>query len=355
MKILLASDLHLTDKPADEYRWGLFPFLRELCEREKVARVFILGDITDSKDRHSSRLVNRVADELLMLADAVPNHDSDNAVTCLMGNHDFIHNGDPFFGFLSHIPRVVFYREPSYQDMMEGWGVGIVPFQREGEDLLDAVRQVGALAERHDLLLMHQTIRGSQLSNGTTITEGTEHDDLREEFARWGKVYSGDIHVPQKVGLLEYIGAPYQIKFGDEYRGRVVLYDLETGHASDEHLKCMRKWTLDVASVAQLRDRLRDVSDGDMVRVRLAISRKDMPKSPEMRSECVALVKDSGAHISSLSVHADEVESADVPAPSHLSTRALFAAFCEARAVPKKFVRYAENLIAELEHETAES
>lgn len=29
MSILLTSDLHLTDRDRDEYRWGLFPWLKE--------------------------------------------------------------------------------------------------------------------------------------------------------------------------------------------------------------------------------------------------------------------------------------------------------------------------------------
>lgn len=46
---IMISDLHLTDSPRDEYRWGLFPWLREQIKVYKIEHLLILGDITDRK------------------------------------------------------------------------------------------------------------------------------------------------------------------------------------------------------------------------------------------------------------------------------------------------------------------
>ncbi|HWY34909.1 MAG TPA: hypothetical protein VNX68_09695, partial [Nitrosopumilaceae archaeon] len=62
MSILITSDLHLTDKDRDEYRWGLFPWLKQQIISYKPTTLLFLGDTTDAKDRHSAKLTNRIVD-----------------------------------------------------------------------------------------------------------------------------------------------------------------------------------------------------------------------------------------------------------------------------------------------------
>ncbi|RPI87194.1 MAG: hypothetical protein EHM40_23155, partial [Chloroflexi bacterium] len=81
MTWLVTSDLHLTDRPRDAHRFGLFKWLAKKQRKHGVKATFILGDITDKKDNHSSALVNRVVNELTQL---------EPPVYVLKGNHDFI-------------------------------------------------------------------------------------------------------------------------------------------------------------------------------------------------------------------------------------------------------------------------
>ena len=67
MNILLLADLHLTTTSRDEYRWKLFPWLYEAIIKNTVKYLFILGDLTESKNYHSAQLVNRIVDELCKL------------------------------------------------------------------------------------------------------------------------------------------------------------------------------------------------------------------------------------------------------------------------------------------------
>ena len=57
---LLVSDLHLTDNPRDEYRWGIFGQIDSVIQTYQPSCLVILGDLTDKKDNHSSELVNRL-------------------------------------------------------------------------------------------------------------------------------------------------------------------------------------------------------------------------------------------------------------------------------------------------------
>jgi UDP-2,3-diacylglucosamine pyrophosphatase LpxH len=57
MKAIITSDLHLTDRPQDEYRWGIFPWLVNQSKELEVENLFILGDLTDFKDKHSAKII----------------------------------------------------------------------------------------------------------------------------------------------------------------------------------------------------------------------------------------------------------------------------------------------------------
>ena len=94
MSILIATDLHLSDRQRDRHRFGIFKWLREQQMKYQTKAVFILGDLTETKDTHNANLVNRIVDNLCSLAPPV---------FVLKGNHDYIDPSNPFFGFLDYI------------------------------------------------------------------------------------------------------------------------------------------------------------------------------------------------------------------------------------------------------------
>ena len=49
--------------------------------------------------------------------------------------------------------------------------------------------------------------------------------EFQQTFSKGAKVYSGDIHTPQKAGPVTYVGAPYLVDFGDDYAPRVIVLD----------------------------------------------------------------------------------------------------------------------------------
>ena len=112
--MIITSDLHLTDRARDEYRWELFPWLIELVEETGSDEVLILGDLTDAKNNHSAELVNRMVKELTNL----PAH-----VYVLKGNHDYVDPDQPFFGFLNEIPGVRFVTHPEMLPCLQELGL----------------------------------------------------------------------------------------------------------------------------------------------------------------------------------------------------------------------------------------
>src|SRR5713226_9416852 len=116
MTYLISADLHLSDRPRDEYRWGLFGWLAKMQAKHDVTATMFLGDITQDKDKHSATLVNRLVDELIGLKPPI---------YILRGNHDGIDPANPYFRFLSTIEGVQFIVEPTVID-----GVAFIPHCR---------------------------------------------------------------------------------------------------------------------------------------------------------------------------------------------------------------------------------
>ena len=205
--MILTADLHLTDNEDDGYRWVIFDHLFELARDSHDTEIVILGDLTDRKDRHSAELVNRLIDQLAALSDK-------NDVTILMGNHDMPINGRPFWQFLGHMgdASLRFITKPTER---AGGAELYLPYASNPFEAWSQVNLAGRKA-----IFMHQTVTGAAGNNGHVL-----ENKKMPVFPRGPKIYSGDIHVPQKVGSVTYVGAPHPIKFGDDYPCRILRLD----------------------------------------------------------------------------------------------------------------------------------
>ena len=256
MTSLITTDLHLTDKPRDEYRFGLFPWIRKVVKKYSIQKVFILGDLTDFKDRHSSTLVNRIVDEFGKLSKEVN-------VDILEGNHDFVDVYNPFFRFLNRMKGVqFFYGKPKSNTMPDGGKAIMLPYTKTPKK--DWKKH--NLTE-YDYIFMHQTFGGAVASNGYKM-EGLSASLLKDVN---GQVFSGDIHVPQKIGKVTYVGSPYHIHFGDTFLPRIIL--LKEGRHQYLRFPCLKKVTLNIKTAKDLYN-ITSLSEGDQVKVQVSILRE---------------------------------------------------------------------------------
>lgn len=266
---LLCSDLHLTANPRDEYRWDLFPWLLRTCVKNDVKTVAILGDLTDAKDYHSAELVNKVVQSVVALTWVGVD------VRILMGNHDYLRADHAFFKFLNEVPRVKFICTP-WDSSAEGAACLWLPHSKH-----PGTEWAGFDFSHFQHVFMHQTVSGSVSSNGQAM----HGDDLPLEAMRAaGKVWSGDIHVPQRMGVVEYVGSPYHVHFGDAFRPRCVL--LEEHGCSDLRFRTISRVTLDLpgdwdALPASLRP-------GDQVKVRVHLKPAEVHHWQAIRRELLA-------------------------------------------------------------------
>jgi DNA repair exonuclease SbcCD nuclease subunit len=251
MTSILTADIHLNDKPTDVYRWGLFDWLKE----QKADELVIAGDLTDMKDRHPARLVNR-------LYRAVMDLESKFKITILRGNHDYYDVNHPFFEFLGDVSDMRFITEPTRLDLSIGsafWVPAGAPWNFSIPDTR--------------YMFTHATFNGAAAESGRILT-GVDPAVLRDYS---GKVYSGDIHVPQIIcgGRVEYIGAPYHTRFGDIFNPRVLFVDGK-GRSTNLYYPAPKKHVLEITEPSQLEDE--SVAAGDHVKIKCYLRRRDRDK-----------------------------------------------------------------------------
>lgn len=277
---LLISDLHLVDAPSCDYRWGLFPWLAEQIKDERVKTLICLGDVTDAKDNHSSALVNRIVSAF----DALPVE----RIVILAGNHDWLKQGHAFFRFLNVLPNVLFVDRVT----------------EDPENLTADAKQPTALylpysktpakdwgemdLSHYSYVFMHQTLKGSIASNGQRM-EGEDLPDFKNAGAR---IFSGDIHVPQDIGGITYVGSPYHVHFGDAFVPRCILIDRD-GAEHDLHFETISRVVVRVKSIAELRGmRFRQ---GDQVKLRVELGPEEAHAWARIRREATKILEDKGA------------------------------------------------------------
>lgn len=266
MKLLITSDIHLTDRPEDEYRWDVFDHLQRFAELHKPDAICLLGDITDAKDKHSARLVNRVVSKLLDLVQLVDVH-----IVC--GNHDYIDPECPFLAFVDEFMGITFYGRSSGVATRVPIADGAVLLVPNG--CLDKALNSGVTKQgQFDVVLMHETVDGALTSTGYEMQERWSGRKLCERLKTF--VISGDIHVPQQHGDFYYCGSPHPVHFGDEFSPQMLLFDT----AADDPVRrlpvtTIRKHTLRVSSLDTLDAALQKVEGGDQVKILVSLKRAE--------------------------------------------------------------------------------
>lgn len=269
----LCGDLHLTDLGRDQYRFEIFDWIKKQQQKYPTVATFLAGDLTDSKDRHSSTLVNKIVAGLLQLQPPV---------YIAMGNHDYRDNKNPFFKFLNHIEGLKFVTEPML--VTKGKRVGIIPHYREQADFDQAVGQLG----RADCFLVHQTFDGAIAESGVRLTglSASPIELLKPELG----VYAGDVHKPQTQGLVTYVGCPYQVRFGDDFEPRTIWVN-KNGTESYPWFPAPRKWALTVRDEINLLNN-QNLMEGDQIKLTIEVSREEAVEWKKIRQKVLDACKE---------------------------------------------------------------
>jgi hypothetical protein len=244
---LLTTDWHLTDEPANEYRWQAFEHLRTAVMQYRPEATFILGDLVDKKDRFSAAFINRLLSELHGLA-------ARTRLVIMRGNHDTTMRPPNYFEFLNHDDEIFYVNEPA--EYCEG-ALLLLPFSAKPKE-----DWAGLKLSQYRALFMHATVTGAVVENGTVMDN--PHFPI---LPRRPRIYSGDIHVPQQIANITYVGAPHAIRFGDSYPCRMLLLNKDFEVDLEIPLEGPRKLMVDINDPRDL-DRV-EVRHGDQIKIRM--------------------------------------------------------------------------------------
>jgi Calcineurin-like phosphoesterase len=211
MSLLVTADLHLSSNARDDYRFKAMEYLADLILKYKPERLIILGDLTEEKNYHSATLANDVVDLIFYLSCMV-------LVDILCGNHDYTDPTCPYFFFVRHMKNVRWINQPRLSQVGADIHALYLPHtQNYQRDWVGAV--MGEQNWRDiNWVFAHNTFEGASTEHGHRL-----HGIPTTIFPEGVEVVSGDVHTPQKIDCVTYVGSPYTVDFGDEFEPRVLL------------------------------------------------------------------------------------------------------------------------------------
>ena len=274
---LLWTDPHFTDNPIDEYRWDIFASLAELCFKYEVDEIVCLGDVVDRKDRHTGLLVNRLVQNFTTLKSV-----TNTEIKIISGNHEKPVTGPYFWEFFNKI-GIDYLIYP-----LKFSSIWYLPFSanpvEEWKDLDLASASV---------ILMHQTGQGARVEGDRELTSNN-----LPKFPNI-QIFSGDVHRPQEVEGITYIGTPHPVRFSETWNNRViVIEDDNFKKPISVWLPSIKRAIVDITSSKEL-DTL-SYKEGDQVRVRYTISGKKLADWPEEQEAIRKWAKSREVYIASL-------------------------------------------------------
>jgi hypothetical protein len=290
---LLVGDLHLTTQPRDAYRWLVFDQIKQALLKHQPKHLVLLGDLTDEKDRHAAELVNKICDNLVALG-----QNSNRYIHIVRGNHDGIDPEWPYFRFLGNLPGVQFYAQPA--EMFGNRDAFVLPHSRD-----PLVDWKAIDFSCYKTVFAHVTVKGAEAESGVALRSVIGADYFRKRDVI---VYSGDVHVPQKIGPVVYVGAPYPIRFGDKFKPRLVY--LGKAKALSIEVPTIARMMLDLKDASELspsrRPNLVKVNSGDQAKVRLHLPEDRLGDWLAQRRAIIAHCRKLGLDLVSVEVVREE-------------------------------------------------
>ena len=240
-----------------------------IIKANKIEKLFVLGDLTEEKDRHSATLVNRVVDHFWSLSKRCE-------IAILRGNHDGLDPLNPFFAFLRHFEGISWINNPT--------AVGRWMFLPHTSNYTQDWR--GINFKDYATIFAHNTFQGAKGEHGHRLDGIPLH-----VFNSEARVYAGDVHRPQtlvsqpvknRITKVTYVGAPYPIDFGDDYEPRIIM--MRDGKTTSVKIPHQRRIMADIVRVKDLNEFI--VDPGDMIKVRMTIHPDRYARVVEFEERC---------------------------------------------------------------------
>lgn len=147
-----------------------------------------------------------------------------NQIITLVGNHDFINN--KMFCTKDHSLNVFNSFSTIVDTPMVLDGCLFIPFV--------PISEIEKVLQPAKCVFAHQEFKGATYGSGRVSEHGSPIPPM--------PVISGHIHIPQKLGTVEYVGVPWQTQFDEEFDKSFVVVDSDTLSISRIPIKWDHEW-----------------------------------------------------------------------------------------------------------------
>lgn len=216
-KVALVSDLHFGAKDSDRiFQDSQFAFMEQMvqyCKDSEIDKIFILGDLFDTRHAVNVLTINRVIDFF-------KSHEGDVIWYIILGNHDLYYKSSTEVSSLVVLDRIKYVNiidKPTMigDTLLLPWVTDYEQFRNEVEGKMDCERMFGHL----DVLGAKMDIFNNRAVQGF---------DKEELFKHWKHIYTGHYHIHSETTQgdckLTYLGSPYQLNRSEiEDKGFYIL------------------------------------------------------------------------------------------------------------------------------------
>lgn len=226
-KAFLIADIHIGCHQIELDKWlgvtksyfedFFFPLLRREYQEGDI--VYILGDFFDNRSHLGLKVMSYAYDIFDKL------ERMKIKVIAILGNHDLLNEKSYEYHsmkILRHYPNVEVFTEPTIYNHGSKQ-ILLMPWITEKKEEQAVLRK---FAGQTHYLFCHSDLSGAKTNMKTTMTHGL----TIAEFVSYPKVYSGHIHIRQRIDNFLFVGAPYHMDRNDKGNKKgVYVLDIESG------------------------------------------------------------------------------------------------------------------------------
>lgn len=216
-KVALVSDLHFGTHSDDrKFQDSQFAFMEQLvqnCKDRGIEKIFVLGDLFDTRHAVNVLTVNRVVEFF-------KSHEGEVIWYIILGNHDLYYKSSTEVSSLVVLDRIKYVNiidKPTRigDTLLLPWVTDYEQFRNEVEGKMDCERMFGHL----DVLGAKMDVFNNRAEQGF---------DKAELFNHWKYIYTGHYHIHSETTQgdckLTYLGSPYQLNRSEiEPKGFYIL------------------------------------------------------------------------------------------------------------------------------------
>jgi DNA repair exonuclease SbcCD nuclease subunit len=231
MKILIIGDTHHTEGYLLEHSINYLNDIKKVIRKEKPTLVVHLGDMFNTKETLSKKVIDIFKDEYTEIAEMC------DGLYVISGNHDFYyHNRNDYssISILKGIKNIKTIQKECHivTENFHNCQLVFAPYITD-DAKFEIAQTIKEYNKPENVLFGHLELRGFNLNDGITVTRSKLNYDYLNKYK---KVFIGHIHNAQTIRNMVGVGSAYQTRFGETPNKQTLMYDTVSGVTHEVYL-----------------------------------------------------------------------------------------------------------------------